>query len=205
MESSKKSVVYYENQNAFLLENTKNLLNDFKGDYVKLMEIVKEKEREINLLDEDLKHSKDANFVLQDRLFSINVLEKKIEVLDEKFQKDAQKLKRDYENSIKKHFQEIKNDPIFKDTIVENENLIKSLQKKFVNETLEKSKLMEAYENKINQLRKNNKSLQIKNYDISKQLIDSNNIIIDKKKEDSLSASKFFFFNELIYCILKYF
>lgn len=181
-------MIYYESQNKYLIENTKIVLSDFKNDYLKLLEIVKEKEREITLLDENLKKSKDINFVLQDRLLSINVLEKKISVLDEKFQKDAEKLKRDYDSNIKRHFHEIKNDPIFVHKLRENENKISELEKKVIIENLEKSNLIGSYEGKMNKLRKNNKSLQIKNFDISKQLIDTNQIIIDQKKDSYLSS-----------------
>ena len=123
LQSTRNNLIYHENQNQYLLDKTKSFINESKNDFTKLLEIVKEKEREINLLDEDLKRKKDNIFVLQDKLLSINVLEKKITTLDEKYIKDAEKSKLEYENNLKKHFNFVQNDPIFTHKIKENEDI----------------------------------------------------------------------------------
>jgi len=182
----KNTLNYQETQNKYLLYSTKALLSDYKSDYIKLIEILKEKDREILLKNNDLKLKKDSIFLLQDRLLSVNVLEKKITILDEKFTKDTEKLKENYDKNLKKHYFSVKNDPLFNHKIKENTKEIGILQKKIVNESLEKSRIIGDYERKMGNLKKNNKNLMIENYDISKQLSRVISVKIDDKKEDYL-------------------
>ena len=152
------------------------------------MEILKEKDREILVINSDLRRKNDIIFVLQDRLLSINVLEKKIGCLDEKFQKDSVKLKENYDISLKKHYNSVKNDPLFTHKITENTQEIDVLQKKIVKESLEKSRIIGDFERKMGVLTKNFKNLQIENFDISKQLSGATYMKIDEKKEDFLAG-----------------
>lgn len=181
-ESTKSVISYYENQNKFLLSQMKRIFSDFKQDYLKLLEIVKEREREIVILDEDLKKKRENIFSLQEQLLSINVLEKKINVLDDKYQKDVVKLKEEYDNNLKKHFATVQRDPIFTHKLKEKEDEIHDLEKKFLRSNLDKSRIVEQYERKLQNLQKNHRSLLLKNFDISKQLIEKEGLKADEQK-----------------------
>lgn len=187
LESNKNVMSYYEKQNSYLLNKIKSIFKEFKHDYSKLLKIVKEKEREIIILDQDLKKKKENIFSLEDRLLSINILEKKINVIDEKYQRDIEKMKEEYEANIKNHFAEVQKDPYFNYKIKEKEDKVSELKSKILNENLDKSRLIGNYERTINNLQKNNRSLQIRNNEMIKQLTNYKNINVENLKESYLN------------------
>lgn len=90
-----------EKQNKLILQKTNDVLNEWKLDYIKLIDVLKEKEKNLEIYQEEIDQKKHKIFNLEDKLISISILEKKIQFLQENFQRETQKISQKYEHKIK--------------------------------------------------------------------------------------------------------
>ena len=90
-----------EKQNKLLLQKTNEILMEWKNDYVKLIDVLKEKEKTLESCQAEIEHKKNKIYTLEDRLISISILEKKIKTLHELNERDTAKLINNYELKIK--------------------------------------------------------------------------------------------------------
>lgn len=178
----KNKIQEFINYQNSLIEKTQSNLLEAKDEYMKLMEFVNSKDFEIEQLQFNSENQKNVIQSLEERLLSIFVLEYKIKNLDQENKKKIEKMKREYEEIIKKlkfskspAMQEDKDHLIYKKK-QENENKfierkIKDLEK--TNQKLKteitvvkesSSKEIKGKNLQIQNLKENLRQFQSKNY-----------------------------------------
>ena len=101
LDMSKLKSIDLEKQNKLLLQKTSGILLDWKSDYVKLIDVLHEKEKNLSSCQREITDKKNRIFGLEDRLISISILEKKIRMMHENYEKLTKKLVVSYEAKIK--------------------------------------------------------------------------------------------------------
>jgi DNA repair exonuclease SbcCD ATPase subunit len=124
LEVSKKRLEELETQNKVLIEKTNHAIKDFKEDYTKLIDVVKDKENDIKELAKQLTKKDDMIQSLEERLLAIFVYEHKIKTLDSKYKKETSKLVTEYETKLKDLTDLQKNDPnLYREKMMTEERL----------------------------------------------------------------------------------
>lgn len=88
----KNKVALLEKQNAIILESTNQMAQENAKDLKRLVDILKEKDVNMSNLEEILELKKEKIATFEGKLFSIPVLEKKIEFLSEEFEHQKRKM-----------------------------------------------------------------------------------------------------------------
>lgn len=173
--------ISYQND---LIEKTKGHLFEAKEEYMKLMDFVSRKDFEIGQLQTNNDNQKNVIQSLEERILSIFVLEYKIKNLDQENQKKTEKLKREYEEIIRK-LKFVKSPTLEGNNVAlsksyETENKIKEEKIKNLEKLTEKlkyritninensSKQIQNKDVQIQNLKENLSKFQKKNYHFSK-------------------------------------
>ncbi len=101
LDMSKIKSIDLEKQNKLLLSKTNDILLEWKSDNIKLIDVLKEKEKIIQTLESEIAAKKNRILALEDRLISISILEKKIRTMHENYEKNTKNLVFSYETKIK--------------------------------------------------------------------------------------------------------
>ena len=101
LDMAKMKAIELERQNKLILQKTNDILQEWKGDYIKVIDVLKEKEKNLEICQTEIEHKKNKIFTLEERLISISILEKKIKFLKEEFDRDTKKLVNTYEIKLK--------------------------------------------------------------------------------------------------------
>jgi hypothetical protein len=101
LDIAKMKTIELERQNKLILQKTNDVLLEWKNDYVKVIDVLKEKEKNLQVCHQEIELKKIKIFNLEDKLVSISILEKKIKYLKEEFDRDTKKLINNYEIRLK--------------------------------------------------------------------------------------------------------
>ena len=181
LEISKNQLKEDEKQNKLIIDQTKKVVNDFRVDYQKLLEVLREKEGEIKQYEKEMSKKSEQIYFQEEKLLSLYVLEHKLQMIGITNQRDMQKLKNDYENRIKDASDNYKQNPnlvlINKEYDKKFKELQKELNSKDANKTRNRNVLEFTVLSLKSQLEEQSKSFINKEkevLDLKEKLVDTN-------------------------------
>lgn len=191
-----------ERQNKLILQKTNDVLSEWKSDYLKLIDVLKEKDKNLMNYQQELEAKKTKIFNLQDRLISINILETKIQALEKNYDKEKEKMIKKYDQIVKEASDPYKIAPnliLFKsekeDEILLKEKKTKDIQRSLLSLLNDRQHKEKELQNKIKKLEldSSRKSLEISK--AKEKLADANKEILTSRTQ---SSSKYNIINKLI-------
>lgn len=93
--------VELEKQNKLILQKTNEILIEWKNDYAKVFEVLRDKQKNIELYETEIEQKKSRIFSLEDKLLSVPILETKMKYLRDEFDRETKKMVGSYEAKLK--------------------------------------------------------------------------------------------------------
>ena len=197
IEALKAKIEELQDQNSRIVEKSAQTAQSFKQDYYKLLTIIHELEYDIQHLKDNISE-KEANIqTLNEKVFSIYVLEHKIKTLDEKYRKDFSKAKAKFNREMLCIKDTRISDPNFYQRMHGIDEQIKDLESKLYSTTA-KNQRIEGF-NKIqkgemneekNTLEKTINQLNNEIFEMKEKLAEKNREIFFLKQETNKKNEK---------------
>lgn len=193
LDIAKMKTIDLECQNKLLLQKTNEILSEWKNDFTKLIDVVKEKEKNIEFYEMEMVKKKFKIESLEDRLISVSIFEKKIKFLQENFDRETQKMIKIYENKLKEisdpykiapnliKFKEEKESEVLKIEMKNN-----SIQKELIKSMNSQRQTEKDFSFKI-------KKMKLDSEDKASEIIRLREKIAEQSKECQISQIKRFF------------
>ena len=158
---SNEKCLLYENNSKLVAKQCEETIAAYKKDYIKLLNIVKEKEQDIDFLRKEVTHQEEIAASYHDKLLSVVVLEHKIKELDKKFQNDLSKNNESNERKIKEIANTRQFNPNFFKKVKEFEDSRRLMQISVEQKNRENQKILEKKRMEIQD--KNNLFVKLSN------------------------------------------
>ena len=184
IEALKSKIEELQEHNNKIIEKSAQTAQSFKQDYYKLLTIIHELEYDISHLKDKIVEKDAEIHEVNEKNFSIFVLEHKIKSLDQKYRKDVSKVKAKFTQELKFQKDTRISDPNFYQRMHTIETQMRDLEGKLHCTEAKKTKLEEVKNFQLTEMNEDKTNMEKKINELHNEIFDLKEKLAEKNKEN---------------------